>query len=134
LGYNGESSDSDPGSESGTKYIVEPGTYTLTETGGPGTGYEALGWDCTGGNAEEDIDATSASIDLALGQKATCTIVNDDQSAKVKLTKKVLNTYGGTAEPNDFGLPVGGESVTSGEEVVVSANTPIALDEAGLEG
>ena len=50
----------------------QPGTYNLSETGGP-SGYTASDWDCDGGT-QSDAD----TIVLAAGESATCTITNDD--------------------------------------------------------
>lgn len=50
---------------------VAPGTYALSESG-PG-GYSASDWVCTGTGTQ-----SGASIALAAGQRATCTITNDD--------------------------------------------------------
>ena len=49
-----------------------------------------------------------ASITLALGQSATCTITNDDQPAQLTLVKQVINSHGGTAVATDFLLSAAG--------------------------
>ena len=102
-------------------------TYTLSESDDPG-GYLASGWSCDGGSLEGD------ELVLGLDEDVTCTITNDDIAPTITLYKEVINNNGGEAGPNDFGLTVGGASVTSGVPVSVQANTPIALDEAGLSG
>src|SRR5262249_61789727 len=47
---------------------------------------------------------------IALGQIKTCTVTNDDASAKLIVVKKVSNTHGGTKTPADFTLTVTGTS------------------------
>ena len=78
------------GSAAVTNAPVNAGTYTLSESGGP-AGYTASAWSCTGGTQ------TGASIALALGQSATCTINNNDIAAQLTLVKTVTNDNGGTA-------------------------------------
>ena len=80
------------GSGSVTEVGVPPGSYTLSESGPPG--YSASTWSCVGGSQ------TGASIAVALGQSATCTITNNDQPAQLTLIKTVTNDNGGTATPN----------------------------------
>lgn len=41
---------------------------------------------------------------------------------------------GGDAGADDFGISVGGAGVTSGASNSYNANTPLAIDEAGLDG
>lgn len=50
------------------------GTYTLSET--TLTGYAAGSWSCV---KEGGTPVTGSSITLASGQRATCTINNDDE-------------------------------------------------------
>ena len=50
------------------------------------------------------------------------------------LIKVVVNDNGGNAGANDFGLMIGGTSVTSGQTLDVNSNTAFALNEAGLTG
>lgn len=64
-------SDSGPVVESGKGFA--PGTYDLSESGGSG-GYNASAWVCDGNGSQDDDD----TITLAMGQSATCTIINDD--------------------------------------------------------
>ena len=52
-----------------TDAAVDPGTYTLSESGGP-TGYFADPWSCTGGSLAGD------RLTLTAGQSATCSITN----------------------------------------------------------
>jgi len=74
------------------------------------------------------------TVTLDEGESITCTIANNDVAPTITLIKSVDNGNGGNAGVDDFGLTIGGTSVTSGQTLAVSANTPIALDEAGLTG
>jgi hypothetical protein len=56
------------GSPAVTAVIVSPGVYTLTETGP--AGYTASAWSCAGGTL------VGNQLTLAVGDNATCTIVN----------------------------------------------------------
>ena len=78
--------------------------------------------------------ALGGSVTLDEGQEVTCTIRNDDQPARVRLIKYVVNNNGGSAGSNDFGLTIGGAAVTSGQILEVNSNTAVALNEAGLAG
>jgi hypothetical protein len=80
---------------------VPPGTYALSESGGP-AGYTASAWSCVGGTQQ------GANITVALGQSATCTITNDDQVVSLTLVKKVVNDHGGTAAPSAWTLKADG--------------------------
>jgi RHS repeat-associated protein len=57
-----------PGTSSGTTNTVQPGTYTVTETGGP-AGY-TLSYS---GHCD-----SSGNVTLAAGESKTCTLTNDD--------------------------------------------------------
>ena len=81
------------------------GTYALWESGGP-AGYAAGNWSCSGGTQN------GSNITLALGEIATCTIINDDIPPKLTLNKQVVNNNGGTAVATDWTLSAMG-SVTS---------------------
>jgi uncharacterized repeat protein (TIGR01451 family) len=74
------------------------------------------------------------TVTLDEGEIVTCTITNDDVAPTITLTKIVINDNGGGAGPNDFGISVGGGVVSSDSTTPVEANTPIAIDEAGLTG
>lgn len=60
------------GNASVTNAVVAPGSYDLSESGGP-SGYTASDWVCTGGSQS---DGNTVSIDA--GDAVTCTITNDD--------------------------------------------------------
>ncbi|MBI2035959.1 MAG: hypothetical protein HYT12_04770 [Candidatus Liptonbacteria bacterium] len=53
-----------------TGAVVDPGTYNLSESGGP-TGYNPSDWLCVGGT-QDDGD----TVTIAEGENATCTITN----------------------------------------------------------
>jgi len=110
---------------SGVKNTLSANTlYTATETGK--TGYTASSWS---GDCSE-----SGTITLQPGDDKTCYITNNDVAPTLTLIKNVVKDNGGTAGANDFGLTIGGTSVDSGETKTVNANTPIAINEAGLAG
>ncbi|MCO5953558.1 VWA domain-containing protein [Microbacterium yannicii] len=73
-----------------TAASVDAGTYTLSETGP--SGYDAALWSCTG------APVTGASVLIALGTQAVCTIVNTDQAPPPPLPPT-----GGTFAP--WGVP-----------------------------
>ncbi|PIY96497.1 MAG: hypothetical protein COY66_04000, partial [Candidatus Kerfeldbacteria bacterium CG_4_10_14_0_8_um_filter_42_10] len=108
-----------PGDENGITVTLDQGSYSVDE--GLFFGYEkTLSPDCSG--------------TINVGEEKTCTITNDDEAPTITLIKNVVNDNGGNASVNDFGLTIGGISVNSGDTLNVDANTPIALDEAGLFG
>lgn len=96
----------------GAENDVNAGVYNLSETTLPG--YTPSAWSCEGGTQN------GASISLALGQSATCTITNDDQQAYIIVDKTVINDNGGNAQPNDFLLKVDGKAVL--DEVAYPVN------------
>ena len=113
------------GTEAGTLYFLETDTYVVNEDT-PLAGYTQTSIVCDG-------QATS-SVGVTKGTTKTCTITNDDIAPTITLNKVVNNNHGGNAGVNDFGLTIGATSVTSGQTLNVNANTPIALNEAGLAG
>ncbi|WP_460480580.1 DUF7507 domain-containing protein [Comamonas humi] len=65
-----------------TNVVVQPGNYTLSETGGPADYLAPDGWDCGA------IPVTNGQITLAAGNAATCTINNTFvQRAEINLRK-----------------------------------------------
>ena len=80
---------------------VSAGAYDLSESGP--AGYAASAWSCVGGTQTDDDPST-----LALGESATCTIINDDIPAQLTLVKEVVNDHGGTAVPDDWTLTATG--------------------------
>lgn len=93
------------GATSGAGFKAD--TYSLGETGP--NDYTASSWSCT-----NDITVTDSQITLANGQATTCTIVNDDISPGLTVTKIVLNPFGNPLLASAFPLFVDGNSVTSG--------------------
>jgi hypothetical protein len=87
------------GSESGTSYTLNGGTYNVSETGGP-SGYAFTGF-------SGDCDS-SGTVTVVAGQTKTCTLTNNDQTAHLKLVKTVTNDDGGTAVATDFTLSASG--------------------------
>lgn len=69
----------------GVAAAVRAGTYTLTEDGHPD--YTASAWVCTGTGTQ-----SGASITLAPGQAATCTITNDDNDRVSDLDVSIAAT------------------------------------------
>jgi len=109
---------------SGVENGFNAGQYIASEA--TNEGYTASSWsgDC----------AENGAITLSIGDNETCEITNDDVAPTIQLIKIVQNDNGGNAGVDDFGLTIGGTGVTSGQILNVNANTPIALNEAGLEG
>ena len=89
------------GSAPVTNALVNAGSYTLSESGGP-SGYTAGSWTCIGGTL------AGATVILAPGGSATCTINNNDQAANLTLIKTVTNDNGGTAVPTAWTLAAAG--------------------------
>jgi hypothetical protein len=85
------------GTSGATNVPVNAGTYTPSEV--TVAGYTASAFVCTGGGA---------TVTLALGQSATCTVSNDDQPAHLTLVKVVTNNDGGTKTLSDFPLSATG--------------------------
>ena len=104
---------------------VDPGNYNLSEN--DVVGYTEGAWDCGAVGA----GGISTVVNLAPGENKTCTIINDDLAPTITLNKNVI---GGIAGVNEFGLTIGDVPVDSGVKTNVSANIPIALNEAGLDG
>jgi uncharacterized repeat protein (TIGR01451 family) len=103
---------SDSGAGVGGQLSVSNGiaqcVYVLSETGGPATGYTAVGWACSG-------DVTLSGNEIAIGQGGgSCTVTNDDQPPMLTLVKQVINDNGGTAQPSDWTLQADGPTPISG--------------------
>ncbi|HKJ16496.1 MAG TPA: hypothetical protein VJ984_04040, partial [Xanthomonadales bacterium] len=99
-GFSGQG----PSVSSGAGFL--PGTYDLSENGGP-AGYSASDWVCAGGT-QDDAD----TITLVLGESAICTITNDDISPTLTVFKNIVNdSGGGITDENAFGLMVDGNTV-----------------------
>lgn len=100
----------------------DAGTYTLSESGGP-NGYTASNWVCTGGGVQNEN-----SITLGLGDNVTCTITNDDNTARLTVIKNVVNNNGGDYEADDFTMGVTGTNVSDTEFPGNESGTTITLN------
>ena len=112
------------GSGTVTNANVDPGTYDLSETGGP-SGYTASLYSCVknGGGA---VDGNS--ISLAAGDTATCTITNDDQQGTLIVKKVIIRDNGNTTATTSFEFQVGGGTAQAFEvdgqnDILVDAGT-----------
>jgi hypothetical protein len=95
---------------SGVQNSFDAGPHSVSETGA--TGYAGtISGDC----------AADGSITLNPGDVKACTITNDDQPAKLTVTKLVVNDNGGTKLAGAFSLFVDATSVTSGVQSTVNA-------------
>ena len=117
------------GSAAVTDAIVDVGTYTLSENGGP-AGYTGGTYSCVKNNGNPVV---SNSIELVAGDVATCTVTNNDVQSKLTVTKVVTNDNGGSAVVADLPLFVGQTSVTSGAQNGFSAGG-YTVSETGQTG
>jgi uncharacterized repeat protein (TIGR01451 family) len=78
-----------PGDENGTDVTVDPGHYSVSESGP--SGYAA--------SLSADCDAT-----IAIGETKTCTVTNNDIAPTIKVVKHVVNDDGGTASASNWQL------------------------------
>ena len=85
----------------------QSGTYTLSESTGS-AGYAAGTWSCTGTGTQN-----GATITLAIGQSAICTIVNNDITPTLTVIKHVINNSGDIAQASDFTMQVVGTNVST---------------------
>ena len=81
------------------------GTYTLSQTGGPATGYSTGAWSCVGGTF-----TAPDQITIGLGETVSCSIANNDLPPTLNLVKNVTNDDGGDALSNDWLLTATGTS------------------------
>jgi hypothetical protein len=95
-------------------------THTLTESGGPASGYTASDWACVGG-AHAQVGNT---IEVDKGDNTTCTITNDDVAPILHL-RKIING-GGPATATNFILTADGTGTNdfSGTSPVDSTSIP----------
>jgi sugar lactone lactonase YvrE len=77
----------------GTAVTLDPGTYSVDDTGPVGYG-RTLSADCSG--------------TIASGETKTCTITTDDQAATLLVIKEVVNNNGGSGVPSDWTITVTG--------------------------
>ncbi|HEX6576378.1 MAG TPA: hypothetical protein VF042_15525 [Gemmatimonadaceae bacterium] len=114
--------------------------YTLSESGGPSGYTAASAWVCTGGGTFVSPD----KITLAVGETASCKIVNNDNAPQLSLVKEVVNDNGGTANASAWtltatgssagfsgaGTPATGATATNGPHTV-TAGVQYTLSESG---
>ncbi len=118
------SSPSFPGNATGTTVTLDPGSYSVSESGGP-TGYaSSSSSDCSGS--------------IAAGESKTCTITNDDQpvatttattTGSITVNKVVLDPTGATTtDHTSFTVSLNGTSTTSVGDNSPAVFTGLALD------
>jgi uncharacterized repeat protein (TIGR01451 family) len=107
----------------GTATLLNPASYTISETGGP-SGYQQTSIKCAidGGS---DVDA--ASVNIEAGHSYVCTITNDDISATLTIVK---NTNGGNGT---FTFGVTGQDDTSITTEEGSGSKTLTLDPGGYD-
>ena len=113
------------GSGSVTNASVTPGSYDLTESGGP-SGYTSDGIYVCQKNGGPDVGGNT--VVLANGDSAVCTITNNDQSATLIVKKWVIRDDGGTAATSTFSFQIDGGNATAFEadgqnDVALNAGT-----------
>lgn len=107
--------------------------YSVNET--PQATYNLIAASCTGasnngtwsGNAVTGIQISASNI-------VRCKFVNTLKKGGVQLVKVVKNDNGGTLGVNNFGLSIGGTTVTSGQTLSLPVGTPVVITEAGATG
>ncbi len=107
----------------------DAGTYALSESGP--AGYTQTSLTCS------DAPGEVTQVTLSLGEDVTCTFVNDDQSAHLKLIKTVTIDNGGTAAAADWTLTADGAKDYSGAggfDLNVDAGTYALSESAGPAG
>ena len=100
------------GSTDVTDAVVDAGTYTLSESGGP-SGYTAGIYSCS---TNEGDPEESNSLLLELGDFATCIITNDDQPGTLIIKKVVINDNAGSSVASDFTFQINGGEPGSFDE------------------
>lgn len=98
-----------PGSESGTAFIVQPGTYSVSEVAVLPNYTKNVGSNCSG-------TITAGSIKF-------CTITYNDITTTLTLIANVVNDNGGTRLPTDFPLFIDGNPVALGTKTTVTAGS-----------
>ena len=88
------------GSETGTNNYVDPGSYTVTESGPAGYALTYLG------NCD-----SSGNLDIDLGESKNCTLTNDDQSPHLTVIVSVVNDNGGTLVDSSTSITVTGVNI-----------------------
>jgi hypothetical protein len=105
-----------PGAESpGTTITVEPGNYSVDESGGPSGYAKSASADCSGA--------------IALGQSKTCTITNDDIAPELTIVKNVVNKGSSNAQPSAFQMDVTATNPSDAHFPGTSSGKTITLDQ-----
>jgi len=108
---------------SGASNTLTPGMYIVSETNDPGYAASVWGGDC----------APDGTITLAAGDNKTCTITNDDipasTTARLTVTKVVVNDNGGFLNALDFALMINGQFVSNGTPNVMNPGTYTVSEE-----
>ncbi|MFV0409695.1 MAG: isopeptide-forming domain-containing fimbrial protein, partial [Paracoccus sp. (in: a-proteobacteria)] len=125
-----------------TAASVPPGSYVLSESGGPSY-YTASDWTCWDNATPGDTStAAMATIDLALGDAVTCEITNTAVAGEYTYSKAVdldgdaaTDDDGATVEPGDtitYTLTLTHSTGAPVDDVVLSDNLAAVLDNATL--
>ncbi len=113
---------------SDTLYLA-PDTYSLVES--DVDGYTEGSWSCDVGTLN-DNSFDSGEVVLAIGEQATCTIINDDQAPTLTLTKVLINDNGGNLDVDDFEMSINDTIVLDGDPNIVAANVDLTIDELDI--
>jgi hypothetical protein len=130
-GTNASPADGFAGAESpGTDVTLDPGSYSVSETGP--SGYTA------------SFSANCLSGTIAAGETKTCTVTNDDVAPGLTVIKHVVNDDGGNAVAGDFTMSVNNATSASptsfagvedpGTAVSIDANDSYDVTESGPTG
>jgi CSLREA domain-containing protein len=84
-----------PGAFSGTSYVLNAGTYTVSLDPRPGYAFQTSG-DCDG----------AGNVALNIGESKTCTVTANDVAPTLKVVTTVVNDSGGSRTPSGFSIHV----------------------------
>jgi uncharacterized repeat protein (TIGR01451 family) len=131
LTASGDSKGFSDNGATGTYHFVTPGQeYTLSESSV--SGYESLGWSCTGGVLDDDVLTLSAEDDVV------CTITNKALPATLIVRKVLVKNNGGNESVTDFKFTVNGGSETpfesDGENVLTLSAGRYTVRESSVSG
>lgn len=100
------------GSAAVTNAVVDPGTYTLSESGPPN--YVASAWSCTAGTL------SGSSLTLGYGHVANCTINNNDSNvADLSIIKKTTTSPVVSGQPISYAITVSNNGPATGIGAIV---------------
>ncbi len=109
----------------GRDYTLAPGTYVVSEDAPP-AGYAQTSIVCDG--------VATDTVAVVANATKTCTITNNDVSAKLIVIKNVLNDEGGTSVASDFTMSVTGSSPSPASFPGAGApGTPVLLNPGSYE-